>query len=79
MESSGPWLMEATKASSVCPLSVRPEASLSVALTITGMSSPRSAQRSMMAFIAHFALSVSKTVSMSSMSAPPSMRPRACS
>ena len=79
MESRLAWERDATKASTVCPDSVRPEASDSVPDAMMGMSVPRSSARSLMAFTAALALRVSKIVSISSTSAPPSMSPRACS
>jgi hypothetical protein len=70
---------EVQKASTVCPLSVRPEASVMVTESSSGTSTPRSSSRSRMAAMAALQFRVSKTVSTSSTSAPPSSRPRACS
>jgi hypothetical protein len=58
---------------------MRPEASVTVPLIITGQRSPRRSNSASTAKIAALAFSVSKMVSISSRSAPPSSRPRACS
>ena len=63
-------------ASTVWPDSVRPEASTIVPEMITGSRSPSSSNSDSTAKIAALAFSVSKIVSMSRMSAPPSTRPR---
>ena len=70
---------EFQKASTVWPESVRPLASVMATEIISGRSVPSSAWTSAMATSAAFELSVSKIVSTSRMSAPPSIRPRACS
>ena len=70
---------EFQKASVVCPVRVRPEASVIVPEMITGQRRPSSAKRVSSAKIAALALSVSKIVSASSTSEPPSTRPRAAS
>src|SRR5215813_10160971 len=70
---------EFQKAPGVWPDSSRPERSVIVPEIITGISRPRSSQISEMAKIAALALSVSKIVSIKSRSAPPSIKPRACS
>ena len=70
------WLSEFQKASAVCPESVRPEASVIVPEIITGQRRPAFSKNCSMANSAALALSVSKTVSTSSRSAPPSTRPR---
>jgi hypothetical protein len=62
----------------VWPDSVRPEASVIVPEIITGRRA-RVVEGSSMAKIAALAFSVSKMVSTRSRSAPPSIRPRACS
>ena len=66
-------------ASTVCPDNVRPEASTIVPEMITGSRSPSSSNSDSTAKIAALAFSVSKIVSMSRMSAPPSTRPAAAS
>ena len=63
----------------VCPESVRPLRSVMVTESIRGSSLPRSSNTSRTATIAALALSVSKIVSISSRSQPPSISPRACS
>ena len=70
---------EFQNASSVCPLSVRPEASVIVTEIITGKRLPVSSKSFSMAKIAAFAFSVSKMVSTSSTSTPPWTSPLACS
>ena len=70
---------EFQNASVTCPDSVRPEASVIVPLMMIGHSRPRSSNSVRQAKIAALALSVSKMVSISSTSAPPSTRPFACS
>ena len=71
--------MEKQKASGVCPDSVRPERSVMVPEMISGSSTPISSNTSSVAKPAALALSVSKMVSISIMSAPPSISPRTCS
>jgi hypothetical protein len=66
-------------ASAVWPESVRPLASVMVPEIITGSRGPPRATRLSSAKIAAFALSVSKTVSISSRSAPPSTSAAAAS
>lgn len=66
-------------ASGVCPLSVRPEASVIVPDSMTGSVFPVRAKASSQANSAALAFSVSNTVSSSSRSAPPSIRPSAAS
>ncbi len=73
------WRTEFQNASTVCPDRMRPEASVTVPLIITGTRSARRSNSASMAKIAAFAFSVSKIVSTSSTSAPPSSSPRACS
>jgi hypothetical protein len=63
-------------ASTVWPESVRPLRSVIVTEIITGGIAPRSARSSSMATSAAFALSVSKIVSTSRRSTPPSTSPR---
>ena len=67
------------KASTVWPESVRPDASTIVPEMTSGRRSPISSNRAWTAKMAALALSVSKIVSMSRMSAPPSMSPAAAS
>ena len=71
--------MLARKASSVCPLSVRPARSLTVTESIMGRATPRLAITSIEATMAALALSVSNMVSMSSASTPPSIMASTCS
>jgi hypothetical protein len=68
---------ESQNASSVCAFSVRPESKI-VTEICTGSRRLISSNASSMAKIAAFALSVSKIVSTSSVSAPPSISPSAC-
>jgi hypothetical protein len=63
----------------VCPLSVRPLLSTMVPLMKTGRRTPLSAKNFSSANTAALALSVSKIVSTSSMSTPPSYSPSSCS
>ena len=79
MASGRACLTEFQNASVTWPDRVRPEASVMVPDTITGHRRPRSSNRVSRAKIAALALSVSKIVSTSSRSAPPSTRPDACS
>ena len=71
------WRTLCQNASTVWPERVRPEASTIVPLMISGTRSPSSSNSDSTAKIAAFALSVSKIVSMSRRSAPPSTRPAA--
>ena len=76
------WRTECQNASTVWPLRMRPEASVTVPEIITGTRGCPRARRSnsaSIAKIAALAFSVSKIVSTSSRSAPPSSSPRACS
>jgi hypothetical protein len=70
---------EIQKASRVWPESVRPERSTIVPEMHSGRRMPRSSKTSSMATIAALAFSVSKMVSSSRISLPPSTRPRTCS
>ena len=70
---------ETWNASMVCPESVRPLRSVMVTESIRGSSLPCSSNTSRTATIAALALSVSKIVSISSRSQPPSISARACS
>ncbi len=70
---------EVRKASTVCPERVRPLASVIVPETMTGRCIPRSSSSSSIANSAALALSVSKIVSTSSKSTPPSSKPFTCS
>jgi hypothetical protein len=70
------WATEIRNASTVWPDSVRPERSVTVTEIMIGRSAPRSSRTSWQATIAALAFSVSKIVSMSRMSAPPSTSPR---
>ena len=69
------WRTEFQNASVTCPDSVRPEASVIVPEIITGQRRPRCSNSVSTAKIAALALSVSKIVSISSRSAPPSTSP----
>ena len=74
--------IETQNASIVWPDSVRPLRSVIVTEIISGSRGrrrARSSNTSSIATIAAFAFSVSKIVSSSSRSQPPSIRPRACS
>jgi len=71
--------IEVQKASIVWPDRLRPLRSAKVTETMTGSELPVSAKISCIATRAAFALSVSKMVSTSSRSAPPSINPRICS
>ena len=77
--SSGICETEAQNASTVCPERLRPLMSTAVNDAITGTRAPISSNTVSMAYSAALALSVSKTVSTSRISAPPSSSPRACS
>ena len=70
---------EARKASTVCPLSVRPARSLTVRLTMMGKSTPCFLITARAASIIALQLSVSKMVSMRITSTPPSTSPSTCS
>ena len=70
---------ECQKAVGVWPDSVRPERSVIVPEMMTGKPEPSSSNTSSIAKSAALAFSVSKIVSTSRRSAPPSTRPRACS
>ena len=73
------WRTEFQNASVTWPDRVRPLASVMVPDTITGQRRPCSSKSVSRAKIAALALRVSKIVSISRMSAPPSTRPRASS
>ncbi len=73
------WRTEFQNASGSCPDSSRPDLSVMVPEIITGTSMPRASVISAIAYSAALALSVSKMVSTSSRSAPPSSRPLICS
>ncbi len=77
--SGSAWDTEFQNASPVCPVSVRPLKSVIVPEIMIGRSRPISASTSLAAKIAALELSVSKIVSMSSTSTPPSMSARTCS
>jgi hypothetical protein len=78
-DSGRAWRTEFQNASTVWPERMRPDASVTVPLIITGTRAPRRSNSASTAKIAALAFSVSKMVSISSRSAPPSSRPRACS
>ncbi len=67
---------EVQKASTVCPVIVRPDMSTIVPEPSTGRRTPCSAKYRSMAKSAAFMFRVSKAVSTRSMSTPPSTRPR---
>ena len=73
------WLKEILNASTVCPESVLPLASVIVPLNITGILVFFSFLISSMAYKAALAFKVSKIVSTKRMSAPPSIKPVTCS
>ena len=77
--SSPAWETEFQKASTVWPDSVRPLWSTMVTESMRGTRRAPSSKRRSMACRAALAFKVSKTVSTSSRSTPPSRRPRACS
>ena len=77
--SGSAWRMLCQNASTVWPESVRPDASTMVPEMISGTCRPSSSKSACTAKMAALALSVSKIVSMSRMSAPPSSRPAAAS
>ena len=62
------WRTEFQNASAVCPLRVRPEASVIVPERMIGRSMPSFSRRSISALIAALAFSVSNTVSIRNMS-----------
>ena len=78
-ERSGACETEIQKASTVWPERFRPERSVIVTEAITGRRKPRTSKARSIAKRAAFALRVSKAVSTSRRSAPPSRRPSACS
>jgi hypothetical protein len=71
--------IEAWNASIVCPDKVRPLRSVMVTEMRIGTRVPRATKTSSIATRAALALSVSKIVSTSSTSTPPSSSPRTCS
>jgi len=71
--------IDARKASMVWPESVRPLLSVMVTEMMTGTRAPRAANVSSMAHRHALAFMVSKMVSATRRSAPPSRRPRTCS
>ena len=73
------WRTLHQKASTVWPVRVRPEASTIVPEIITGTRAPRRSKTSSRAKMAALALRVSKIVSTSRRSAPPSRRADAAS
>jgi hypothetical protein len=73
------WLTEIQKASGVWPVRVRPDRSVMVPEIISGRRSPRASKTFSTAKIAALAFSVSKIVSISSRSVPPSISPSAAS
>ena len=79
MDSGRACAIEFQNASVVWPESVRPLWSVMVPEIITGRRSPSRSKTPSMAKIAAFALSVSKIVSISSRSAPPSSSASAAS
>ena len=78
MVSGSAWRTDCQNAPTVWPDSVRPDRSVMVPDTMSGVVTPVSAASRRAAQIAAFALSVSKIVSISSTSAPPSTRPAIC-
>ena len=78
-ESSGACETEIQNASTVWPERLRPERSVIVTDAITGRRTPRASNACSIANSAALPFSVSKIVSTSSRSTPPSSRPRACS
>ena len=79
MAKGAAWRSECQKASTVWPVSVRPERSVIVPEIHTGSRSPISAKTSSIAEIAAFAFSVSNTVSIMMRSAPPLISARVAS
>ena len=73
------WRTEFQNASTVCPESVRPEASVIVPDTMMGRSTPSSSSTPRTANSAALAFSVSKTVSTRIRSTPPSTSARVAS
>ncbi|MNI40694.1 hypothetical protein D3C73_949280 [compost metagenome] len=73
------WRTEFQKASTVWPDRMRPEASVTVPEIITGRRMPRASNTSSVAKMAALAFSVSKMVSIRTMSMPPSSKPFNCS
>ena len=73
------WRIEFQNASAVWPDSVRPDASVIVPEIMTGNSVPQARNARLMPMIAAFALSVSKMVSTSRKSTPPSISAEAAS
>ncbi|CFN70886.1 Uncharacterised protein [Bordetella pertussis] len=73
------WRTEFQNASTVWPDRMRPDASVTVPEIITGRRTPRASNASSTAKMAALALSVSKMVSIRTMSMPPSSRPLSCS
>ena len=78
-ENGSAWATDAQNASTVCPDSVRPLRSVIVTEIMIGSSTPISANVSWIAVIAALELSVSKIVSISRTSTPPSIKARTCS
>ena len=78
-ESSGACETEIQNASTVWPERLRPDRSVIVTDAITGRRKPRSSNARSIANSAALPFSVSKTVSTSSRSTPPSSSPSACS
>ena len=78
-ERRGNPLTLARKASSVCPLRVRPARSLSVTESMRGTSRPTACMACKEASMAALALRVSKMVSMSTVSTPPRSSASVCS
>ena len=76
---SGQCWSEAQNAPTVCPVSVRPLSSTMVPESMTGSAFPPARLCRTTAAMAALAFSVSKMVSMSSTSAPPSTSPAICS
>ena len=79
IENGAAWRTEFQNAAGVWPESSRPERSVMVPEIITGTPTPSASMTSAMAAIAALALSVSKMVSISRRSAPPSISPLTCS
>ena len=73
------WRTEFQKASTVCPVSVRPDKSVIVPEIISGSRTCRRSCTCWMAKSAALALSVSKMVSTNRTSTPPSMSASTCS
>ena len=79
IDNGAAWRTEFQNAAGVWPESKRPERSVMVPEIITGTRIPVSSVTSAIAAIAALALSVSKIVSISRRSAPPSSSPLTCS